>query len=45
MREYRARLIAQVVTGKLDVKDADGRLPSETSEQYHVNGESSHLTT
>jgi type I restriction enzyme S subunit len=29
LREYRARLAADVVTGKLDVRDAAARLPAE----------------
>lgn len=32
MREYRARLIADVVTGKLDVREAAVRLPNENDE-------------
>ena len=32
LREYRARLIADVVTGKLDVREAAARLPDETEE-------------
>ena len=32
MREYRARLIADVVTGKLDVREAAVRLPNESDE-------------
>jgi type I restriction enzyme S subunit len=31
-REYRTRLIADVVTGKLDVRDAAARLPDESDE-------------
>jgi type I restriction enzyme, S subunit len=30
LREYRTRLVADVVTGKLDVRDAAARLPEET---------------
>jgi type I restriction enzyme S subunit len=30
LREYRTRLVADVVTGKLDVRDAAARLPDET---------------
>jgi type I restriction enzyme S subunit len=30
VREYRTRLIADVVTGKLDVREAAARLPAET---------------
>jgi type I restriction enzyme S subunit len=29
LREYRTRLVADVVTGKLDVREAAGRLPEE----------------
>jgi type I restriction enzyme S subunit len=32
LREYRTRLIADVVTGKLDVREAAGRLPEEADE-------------
>ena len=32
LREYRARLIADVVTGNLDVREAAARLPDETEE-------------
>jgi type I restriction enzyme S subunit len=32
LREYRTRLIADVVTGKLDVREAAARLPDETEE-------------
>jgi type I restriction enzyme S subunit len=32
LREYRIRLIADVVTGKLDVREAAARLPEETEE-------------
>ena len=32
MREYRTRLISDVVTGKLDVRDAAARLPEEADE-------------
>ena len=31
LREYRIRLIADVVTGKLDVRDAASRLPDEAA--------------
>ena len=30
LREYRTRLVADLVTGKLDVRDAAGRLPDES---------------
>lgn len=33
LREYRTRLIADVVTGKLDVREAAARLPDEEPEQ------------
>ena len=32
LREYRTRLIADVVTGKLDVREAAARLPDEERE-------------
>ena len=32
LREYRTRLIADVVTGKLDVRAAAAKLPDETDE-------------
>ena len=32
LREYRTRLIADVVTGKLDVREAAERLPDEVEE-------------
>jgi type I restriction enzyme S subunit len=32
LREYRTRLIADVVTGKLDVRDAAARLPEDVSD-------------
>ncbi len=32
LREYRTRLIADVVTGKLDVREAAARLPQEIME-------------
>jgi type I restriction enzyme S subunit len=31
LREYRTRLIADVVTGKLDVREAAARLPAEAA--------------
>jgi len=31
LREYRTRLIADVVTGKLDVREAAARLPDEAA--------------
>jgi type I restriction enzyme S subunit len=33
IREYRTRLIADVVTGKLDVREAASRLPEEADEE------------
>ena len=33
LREYRTRLIADVVTGKLDVREAAAQLPDETDDQ------------
>ena len=32
LREYRARLISDIVTGKLDVRDAAARLPEDVEE-------------
>jgi type I restriction enzyme, S subunit len=32
LREYRTRLIAEVVTGKLDVREAEAHLPDESAE-------------
>jgi type I restriction enzyme S subunit len=32
LREYRSRLIADIVTGKLDVREAAANLPEETDE-------------
>lgn len=37
MREYRARFIADVVTGRLDVRDAAARLPDEAVEPEPVD--------
>jgi type I restriction enzyme S subunit len=31
LREYRTRLVADVVTGKLDVREAAARLPDEAA--------------
>lgn len=40
LREYRTRLIADVVTGKLDVREAAARLPDEDSdEESALSGE------
>lgn len=36
LREYRTRLIADVVTGKLDVREAAARLPEDTEEAEPV---------
>ena len=37
LREYRTRLIADVVTGKLDVRDAAARLPDEVDEPEPID--------
>ena len=37
LREYRTRLIADVVTGKLDVREAAARLPEEVEEPESVD--------
>lgn len=37
LREYRTRLIADVVTGKLDVREAASRLPEEAEEEQGVD--------
>jgi type I restriction enzyme S subunit len=37
LREYRIRLVADVVTGKLDVREAAARLPDETEEAESLN--------
>ena len=37
VREYRARLVADVVTGKLDVREAAANLPDESDEPEVVN--------
>ena len=34
MQEYRTRLIADVVTGKLDVREVAAQLPDETKDLY-----------
>jgi type I restriction enzyme S subunit len=39
LREYRTRLIADVVTGKLDVRDAAARLPDEAEPLDEVEAE------
>ena len=36
LREYRTRLIADVVTGKLDVREAAAQLPDEVEEIEEV---------
>jgi type I restriction enzyme S subunit len=36
LREYRTRLIADVVTGKIDVCEAAARLPDEVSESQEL---------
>ena len=33
LEEYRTRLVADVVTGKLDVREAAARLPHDSSEE------------
>ncbi len=37
LREYRTRLIADVVTGKLDVREAAAKLPDETNESESLD--------
>lgn len=39
LREYRTRLIADVVTGKLDVREAAAKLPEETDEPEPLDDE------
>jgi type I restriction enzyme, S subunit len=39
LREYRTRLIADVVTGKLDVREAAAKLPDETSAPGSLDAE------
>jgi type I restriction enzyme, S subunit len=39
LREYRTRLIADVVTGKLDVREAAARLPEEVEEPEPFDGD------
>ena len=34
VQEYRTRLVADVVTGKLDVREAAAQLPDESNEEY-----------
>ena len=43
LREYRTRLIADVVTGKLDVRKAVGRLPDETETSQAMDRPDAHL--
>ena len=43
LREYRTRLIADVVTGKLDVRAAAAKLPDETDESESLDGADSLL--
>ena len=38
LREYRTRLIADVVTGKLDVREATATLPDEANEREEFDG-------
>jgi type I restriction enzyme S subunit len=45
MREYRARLIADVVTGKLDVREATARVPDEGYEPPPLSEEDMSLDT
>jgi type I restriction enzyme S subunit len=37
LREYGTRLIADVVTGKLDVREMAARLPDETDESEQID--------
>jgi type I restriction enzyme, S subunit len=37
LREFRTRLIADVVTGKLDVREAAARLPNETDDAERID--------
>ena len=43
LREYRTRLIADVVTGKLDVRKAVARLPDETETSQAMDRPDAHL--
>ena len=43
LREYRTRLIADVVTGKLDVREAAAKLPDETDDSESLNDADSWL--
>ena len=40
VQEYRTRLIADVVTGKLDVREGAAQLPDESDEDYPIDGDS-----
>ena len=39
VQEYRTRLIADVVTGKLDVREAAAQLPEEGDEDIPIDGD------
>ncbi len=39
VQEYRTRLIADVVTGKLDVREAAAQLPEEDDEAEPIDGD------
>ena len=39
VQEYRTRLIADVVTGKLDVREAAAQLPEEDDEDEPIDGD------
>ena len=39
VQEYRTRLIADVVTGKLDVREAAAQLPEEPDDQDPIEGD------
>ena len=39
LQEYRTRLIADVVTGKLDVRDAAAQLVDQTDDQDPIEGD------
>ncbi|MEE9614491.1 MAG: hypothetical protein V3W31_05990 [Thermodesulfobacteriota bacterium] len=39
LREYRTRLIADVVTGKLDVREAEANLPDESEDTEPLDEE------
>ena len=44
VQEYRTRLIADVVTGKLDVREAAAQLPDETDDQDPIDRRAAHCT-